>query len=284
MRAVPFDAVAEAAKELFLETHFHLREDIRLALERAWEREEEPARTYIGLLLENAILASKGEVPLCRDTGVPIWFVEMGSELGMEDGLLPQAVEEGVKQAFLQYPSFSPILQDPLDVKSLITDRIPARVHLRIVQGSELRMICMRASALSELSSRLGVLEAGFAERELVEFVRQAVLQAGPWCNPPVLVGVGIGAALDDVARLAREGLLRPVGKPHARLEYARLEQEMLNAVNSLHLGPGGVGGETTALAVHIETAPCHRAAIPVAVSILGHSVRMAEVILTPEI
>lgn len=284
MRAVPFEAVVEAAKELFLETHFHLREDIRLALERAWEREEEPARTYVGLLLENATIASKGEVPLCRDVGVPVWFLEMGSELAMEDGLIHQALEEGVKQAFLQYPSFSPTLRDPLDATSFITDHIPARLHLKIVEGSELRLVCMRVSALSELSSRLGVLDAGFVEQDIVEFVRDAVSTAGPWSNPPVLVGVGLGATLDDVGYLAKSALLRPVGKPHQRLEYARLEQEMLHAVNGLKLGPGGIGGETTALAVHVETAPCHRAAIPVSVSILSHSVRVAEVILTPDV
>jgi fumarate hydratase subunit alpha len=284
MRVVPFDAIVEAAKELFLETHFQLREDIRLALEEACLRENEPARTYLGLLLENAEIAIKENIPLCRDTGLPIWFIEMGCELGMEDGLLRDALQEGMKQAFLQYPFQSPILLDPLDPRSNLPDQIPPMMHLRQIQGSNLRVTCIRATALSELNSRLGILRTGFTNQEIVHFVRDTVKAADAWANPPVIVGVGIGAALEDVGRLAKSALLRPVGKPHQRLEYARLEQDMLVAINQLGIGPGGIGGETTALAVHLEAAPCHRHAIPIAVFIQSHAVRMAEVLLSPEV
>jgi len=280
MRTIIYDQVVEVARELWLETHFQLREDVRLALEGASESEEQPARNYISLLLENAEVAERERLPLSSDSGMPIFFVEMGDELQLDEGTLEGALTEGMKRAFSEFPIRTPWLRDPLSAEQSTREIIPPVVHVELVAGEELKITCMRFGGESEHASRVAFLSPSYTIDDIRNFVVNSIQEARDFINPPCFVGVGIGSSFGRVGLLAKKAILRPIGKPHALLECARLEQELLHEINELGIGAGGLGGSATALAVHVDTAPAFSGAVPIAVHVQGYDTRTSEHIL----
>ncbi|MBK07791.1 MAG: fumarate hydratase [Deltaproteobacteria bacterium] len=276
---IAYETVVDAVRRLCLDTLFCMREDIRFALEQAHEKESQPAKQYISLLLENEVLAQKERIPLHHDPGVPGFFVELGKDTNV-DAFLRAAIDEGVKQSAQEHPVRPQNLQNPFVPESATADTTPSAVHVDIVEGDELKITCVRNLASGELSSRVTFLVPPYSEEDVESFVIESVRQAGVIPEPPVVIGVAVGSSLQNVVGIAKKALLRPVGKPHHVLEHAQFEQELLQSINELGIGPGGLGGLHTALAVHVEVAPSHEEAVPLAVVIQGATLRARQMII----
>lgn len=280
MKVIQYAEIVQAVSQACREIHFRLPQDVLAALERARQLEESPAgQQVLEDILQNAALAGQGETALCQDTGMVVVFAELGQDVQITDGLLSDAINAAVRQAYQGQPFRYSVVQDPLRRKNT-GDNTPAVLHLALVSGSDLRLQIMAKGFGSENMSQVQMLTpaAGWAG------VRQAVIstvrQAGPNPCPPIVVGVGIGGTLDQVTMLAKRALLRPLGSEHADQFYREKEAELLHAINRLGIGPGGLGGQNTCLGVHIEAAPTHIAGLPLAVNLQCHSDRHTEVVL----
>jgi len=214
---------------------------------------------------------------MCQDTGTAVVFVELGQDVHIEGGLLPDAVDEGVRQGYTEGYLRKSMVADPLRRKNT-GDNTPAVVHVDLVAGDRLRLALLPKGGGAENMSRAAMLTPADGERGLRAFVLETVERAGPNACPPVIVGVGIGGTFDTVGQLAKRALLRRVGERHPDPYYAALEEELLAAVNALGIGPMGYGGTVTALDVRIETAPCHIVSLPVAVNMQCHAARVGRV------
>lgn len=277
MRTIAYQDVVKAARELCLNTYFTLRDDVRRALEELLPLEEEPSRGYLQLLLDNAEVAQREQVPLHNDTGELSFFVEMGADVWVEGGALSAALREGVQEAFQDLPIRSFHYTEPLVADTEEVQQQEAAVHLETSDGEALKLTCVRSGSHEMRGFRLFTLQPPFSPEELETAILQLVEEVGGVIEAPLVIGVGLGGSLADVGTLARRALFRPVGKPHHVLEYARIEQGLLDAINNLRIGPGQLGGKTTALAVHVEARPSVRAALPIAIVIQSYAIRIAE-------
>ncbi len=279
MREIDAAEIRQTVKDLFLEASFALGEDVLAALRRAGQDEEsEVGKEIISRLLENAALAKDHHLPICQDTGLATIFVELGQEARIIGGGLNAAIEEGVRQAYEEGYLRKSVCH-PLTRKNT-GDNTPAVIHLDLVPGDRLRIIALPKGGGSENMSRLFMLPPSAGWEGVKERVGQAVSEAGPNPCPPLVLGVALGGAFDTAAREAKRTLLRPLDRPNPDSETADLENELLNAVNNLGIGPQGLGGRITALAVHLTILPCHIASLPLAVNIQCHACRHAEAVL----
>ena len=281
MRELDVSKVTEAVEELCITACYDLPPDVLQALERAYREEEsEVGREIIGICLENAKVAAEERVPICQDTGVTIVFLELGQDLHLVGGDLNQAVAEGVRRGYTKGYLRKSVVTDPLFARRNTGDNTPPIIYTDIVPGENLKITVVPKGTGSENMSALKMLTPAAGPEGVRDFVVQTVDKAGSNPCPPVIVGVGVGGMMDRVALLAKKALLRPVGRPHPEPRVAELEREILEAVNRLGIGPQGLGGRITALAVHIETAPTHIGALPVAVNLQCHAARHAERVL----
>lgn len=277
MRVIEATQIKEEVKRLWVEANLQLPEDIIDALKDSLKKEDsQSGREVIEKILENAEIASKKKIPICQDTGFPVIFISVGGGVKIE-GEITKAIEEGIaegtKEGYLR-PS---IVNHP--IKRINTgDNTPPVIHTEIVPGKNLRIVVMAKGAGSENMSGLKMLRPGDAEKGIAEFVLEQVKNAGANACPPMIVGVGIGGTVEKAMLLAKKASARPLGQPHSVM--AELEKELLEEINSLGIGPAGFGGRTTALAVNVETYPCHMATLPVAVNINCHACRRKEVTL----
>lgn len=277
---ISFHEIRDATCNLCATTLFTLREDIALALQKSIQTEEQPARYYLELLLKNAELANKSQIPLAQDVGMPIFFAEVGDHVDIEGGCLREAMQEGLQQFIQRYPFRFSIFEEPLFSQRQYSDYIPLRLYVDYNSGDQIKLRCIRVHADSEHVSRNAIFSADNLEMALQDFILKTVIHAQLRASPPLLIGVGLGGTLADVGLLAKKALLRPLGKPPQSLASARLEKDLLNTVNQLNIGPGGIGGKTTALAIHIEVAPAMTNAIPLAVHLMGGTPCMGESII----
>ena len=281
MRELDVSKVTEAVEELCITACYDLPPDVLQALEQAYRDEEsEVGREIIGICLENAKVAAQERVPICQDTGVTIVFLELGQDLHLVGGDLNQAVAEGVRRGYTKGYLRKSVVTDPLFSRRNTGDNTPPIIYTDIVPGENLKVTVVPKGTGSENMSALKMLTPAAGPEGVRDFVVQTVDKAGSNPCPPVIVGVGVGGMMDRVALLAKKALLRPVGRPHPEPRVAELEREILEAVNRLGIGPQGLGGRITALAVHIETAPTHIGALPVAVNLQCHAARHAERVL----
>ena len=279
MRKLQAKLITDAVRRLALEAAFELGGTEVKALKRARNAEEGRARRILDIVLENASIARKERLPLCQDTGVAVVFVDLGGELVIVGGTLDDAVEEGVRRAYAEGRLRASMVGDPF-LRRNTGDNTPAVVHVKRVPGDRLRLRFCAKGAGSENMTRLTMLRPADGERGVVEFVTRAVVEGAPNACAPVVVGVGVGGTSELACILAKRALLRPLGERHPDERVARLEEEILEAVNSSGVGPQGLGGRTTALAVHIETHPCHIATFPVCVALDCHAHRHKEAVL----
>jgi len=250
------------------------------AFQKAYDRElSQTGREIIQQLMNNAQIAADEKVPMCQDTGFAVVFVELGQDVHIEGGLLEDAVNEGVRRGYTGGYLRKSIVGHPLE-RVNTGDNTPAVLHVKLVPGEQMKIIVAPKGGGSENMSAIKMLKPAEGVEGVKKFILDTVRAAGPNPCPPVIVGVGIGGTMEKAALIAKEALLRPVGTSSPRPEIAALESEILNDVNALGIGPQGLGGICTALAVHVEIYPAHIASLPVAVNINCHASRHREAIL----
>jgi fumarate hydratase subunit alpha len=278
LREIEAAEITEAVRELCIEANTRLPEDHLAALHRALEEEESPlGREVIGELLENARVARERCVAFCQDTGYAVFFVELGSEVRVVGGGIGAAIDEGVRRGYDEGYLRKSIVRGPVD-RTNTGDNTPAIVYYDVVPGDGLRLTLLVKGAGCDNMSSLKMLTPAEGVEEMKRFVVETVEKAGPNASPPLTVGVGIGGPFERAALLAKKALTRRSGDPNPDPELARLEAELLEAINATGIGPAGYGGTVTALAVHIESFPTHIAAFPVAVNLDCHSHRTSSV------
>jgi len=236
-------------------------------------------KEILAQILENAEIGRSQCEPTCQDTGVSVVFVELGQEVRIAGGALRAAIDEGVRQGYEDGYLRKSIVRHPLD-RVNTRDNTPAIVHVDVVEGDGLRITLMAKGGGCENMSRTAMLAPAQGREGVIDFVVNAVSDAGANPCPPVVLGVGLGGSFDKAALLAKHALLRPVGQPATEPVDAELEAEMLARVNALGIGPQGLGGRTTALAIHVESHPCHIASLPVAVNFDCHAHRHRSAVL----
>ncbi|MDD5174514.1 MAG: fumarate hydratase [Candidatus Omnitrophica bacterium] len=277
MREMDVRKIREAVTELCLKANFELRRDILKALKTALKRETSPrAKNLLKALIENAALAKKKRIAICQDTGFVSVFIELGSSVLLSGGDLAEAVNRGVEDAYRKGYLRKSIVNDPILRKNTNTNT-PSIIHIDIAQGDKVRISVSPKGFGSENKSAIKMLKPTASERDIIDFVLEVVKLAGPDGCPPYILGIGIGGTFDYAAHLSKRALLRPIGFSNRKRHFRRLEKDILKAVNSLGIGPMGLGGKTTALGVNVEEFPTHIAGLPVAVTVSCHATRSAE-------
>jgi fumarate hydratase subunit alpha len=281
MREIQAQDITKAVAVLAQKANFELREDVLAALEQAREKEKSPQGCdVLDKIMENARIARKEKMPLCQDCGVAVVFLEIGQDLHISGVRLDEAVAEGVRQGYQQGYLRKSIVARPFSTRVNTGDNTPPVIHSEVVPGDKLKISFMPKGGGAENMSRLVMLKPGAGEQGIIEAVMAAVKEASGSPCPPLVIGLGIGATAEKAMLMAKKVLLRPVGYPSPDTEVAGLEKKILEVVNKLGIGPLGFGGNTTALAVHAESKPCHFASLPLAINMQCHSARHAEVIL----
>jgi fumarate hydratase subunit alpha len=266
---------------LFQESCHRLPGDVVSALRGACEREESPtSRDILERILENAEVAPREMIPLCQDTGLAVVFIELGQDVHLVGGDLVEAVNEGVRQAYRDGYLRKSVVRQPYTARVNTGDNTPADVWTEIVPGDQVKISVLPKGGGSENMTGLKVLTPSMGRSGLIDYVVSVVDAAGGNPCPPLVVGVGIGGTAEKTMMLAKKALLRPVGQPSVDAEDAALERDLLERINGLGIGSMGYGGTVTALAVHVESFPCHIASLPVAVNIQCHSDRRGTAVI----
>lgn len=280
MREIPVAHIQEAVKAMALEASWKLGEPEKAALRRSAAEEENPAgREVLEALIENYQLAEKEQRPLCQDTGLAIVFLELGQDVHLTGGPLGDAVDQGVRAAYREGRLRCSVLNDPL-LRKNTGDNTPAVIHVELVPGEQIRILFGAKGGGCENCARFRMLKPADGRTGVVRFVTEAVAQAGGQPCPPVVVGVGLGGSFERACWLAKKALFRPLSQPHPQPHLAALERDLLEAINRTGVGPLGLGGTRTAMAVHVEAFACHLTSLPVAVNVDCHSHRHREMVL----
>ena len=278
MRELQTKEITSAVKRLCMEANYYLGEDVLNAVREGLKKEESPlGKDILQQIVENAEIAAKEEVPICQDTGFAVIFVELGQEVRVVNGDFNEAINEGVRQGYTDGYLRKSIVEDPIRRKNT-GDNTPAVIHLEIVPGDKIRIIVAPKGGGSENMSEVKMMKPADGVEGLKRFVVERVEKSGGNPCPPVVVGVGVGGTFEKCAFLAKKALLREIGSKHPDPFYAELEAELLEKINKTGVGPQGLGGRTTALAVHIEVHPCHIASYPAAVNLNCHAARHKEI------
>ena len=271
IRTIRVEEITKNIKEMCIEANHFLSPDMAEAMKCAEKNEEAPlGKQILEQLQENLKIAGEDMIPICQDTGMAVVFLEIGQDVHLEGGALEDAVNEGVRQGYVEGYLRKSVVGDPL-IRGNTKDNTPAVLHTRIVDGDQVKIKVAPKGFGSENMSRVFMLKPAEGIEGVKDAVLTAVKDAGPNACPPMVVGVGIGGTFEKCALMAKEALTREVGS-HSEIEYVKeLEEELLTKINNLGIGPGGLGGTTTALAVNINTYPTHIAGLPVAVNICCH-------------
>ena len=277
MRTIHVDEITKNIKEMCIEANHYLSPDMNVAMKKALDDETSfLGKQILGQLQENLKIAAEDMIPICQDTGMAVIFMEIGQEVHFEGGLLEDAINEGVRQGYVEGYLRKSVVSDPL-IRNNTNDNTPAIIHYKIVASDKVKIKVAPKGFGSENMSRVFMLKPSDGIEGVKNAVLQAVKDAGPNACPPLVVGVGIGGTFEKCAILAKEALTREVGQ-HSNISYIEeMEKELLQKINSLGIGPGGLGGKMTALAVHINTYATHIAGLPVGINICCHVNRHAE-------
>lgn len=271
IRSIDVNIITENIKEMCIQANHFLSKDMDEALKNAECTEKSPlGRQILGQLQENLQIAAEDMIPICQDTGMAVIFLEIGQDVHFEGGYLEDAVNEGVRQGYIEGYLRKSVVGDPL-IRENTKDNTPAILHTKIVPGDKVRIKVAPKGFGSENMSRVFMLKPAEGIEGVKNAILTAVKDAGPNACPPMVIGVGIGGTFEKCALMAKEALTREVGL-HSDIPYVKeLEEEMLMKINKLGIGPGGLGGTTTALAVNIDTYPTHIAGLPVGINICCH-------------
>lgn len=271
IREINASEITKTVREMCIKVNHFLSEDMDNALKKATESEKSDlGKKILDQLQENLKIAGEDMIPICQDTGMAVLFVEVGQDVHVADGLIEDAINEGVRQGYVDGYLRKSVVKDPI-IRENTKDNTPAVIHYSIVAGDKIKITFAPKGFGSENMSRVFMLKPADGIEGVKNAIMTAVTDAGPNACPPMVVGVGIGGTFEKCAILAKKALTREIGK-NSDIEYvAELEKEMLQKINTLGIGPGGLGGTTTALAVNINTYPTHIAGLPVAVNICCH-------------
>ena len=280
MREIPAARIREAVVRLIYEASYCIGPDVETAVRQGLARETTPAaRDVLGQILESYAIARDERVAICQDTGMAVFFFEIGQEVHIA-GAFEDAVNDAVRTAYREGYLRKSVVAEPLFQRVNTGDNTPAVIHARLVPGDKIRILFTAKGFGSENMSRIRMFPPAAGVDGVKQFVIETVAEAGPNPCPPVIVGVGVGGTFEQAALVAKRMTARPVGSHHPDPRYAALEAELLEAVNALGVGPAGIGGATTALAVNIDYRPTHIAGMPVAVNMCCHCARHAEITL----
>lgn len=278
MREITYDSIVRAVKTMTLTAASDLGQDVEGALKGALEREESPVGMgVLEQIVRNVGLAREGADPICQDTGFHVFFVELGSGVRVTGGEIYDAITQGLREGSSEGFLRNSILGDPLE-RVNTGDNTPPVVHVELVPGDRLKLTLAPKGGGSENMSRLAMLKPADGEEGVRKFVVETISLAGGNPCPPVIVGVGIGGTFEKCAMLAKKAVTRSIGSVNPVERYAKMERELLDKINGLGVGPMGLGGRVTALAVYVETYPCHIASLPVAVNVNCHAARHSHV------
>ncbi len=271
MRDINTQVIVQNVKEMCIEANHFLSPDMKKVFEKAASEEKSPlGRQILGQLEENLKIAGNDMIPICQDTGMAVVFVKVGQEVHIEGGSLTDAINEGVRQGYVEGYLRKSVVKDPIERENT-KDNTPAVIHYDIVPGDKVDIIIAPKGFGSENMSRVFMLKPADGIEGVKDAILMAVRDAGPNACPPMVVGVGIGGTFEKCALLAKKALTRNLDEERSTGYVRELEDEMLEKINSLGIGPGGLGGSKTALAVNVETYPTHIAGLPVAVNICCH-------------
>ena len=275
MREIDSKVITEQVKKLCIEGNIYLGEDVIKSFKENLQKEESNlGKDILNILIENAQIAKETKIPLCQDTGMAVFFVEVGQEVIVKGDTLTEAINKGVSEGYtegyLRKSVVSPITRD----------NTPAIIHYEMIKGDKIKIQYAPKGFGSENMSKLKMLKPSDGIEGVKNFILETVSEAGPNPCPPIVVGVGIGGTVDKCAQIAKKSLFRDIGQHNENEMIANLEKEMIKKINDLGIGPQGFGGNTTALAVNIETFPTHIAGLPVVVNINCHSARHKQVII----
>ena len=281
MREIHTDQITETVARLCIESNYFLGQDVLSAVRRYRQAEVSPVgREVLDQILENAEIAHREQMPLCQDCGLTVIFIELGQDVHISGIDLNEALTQGVREGYQDGYLRKSMVDRPFSARINTKDNTPPVTHTTVVPGNQLKIIVAPKGGGSENMSQLAMLKPADGREGVVQFVVEAVRKAGANPCPPIIVGVGVGGSAEKAVWLAKHSLLREVGQPSPDPEIAELEADILERVNRIGIGPQGFGGLTTALAVHVETFPCHIASMPVAVNIQCHSARHKEAVL----
>ena len=271
MRELLVEKITDAVKEMCISINYELSEDMSCALRAAVDKEESPlGKQVLEQLQENLVIAREDRIPICQDTGMAIVFLEIGQNVHLTGGDLEEAVHTGVRQGYEEGFLRKSVVGDPL-LRVNTKDNTPAVIYTRIVPGEKVKITVTAKGFGSENMSRVFMLKPAQGVEGVKDAILETVREAGPNSCPPVVVGVGIGGTFEKAALMAKQALLRPVGEKAPEAHIRELEEELLEKINAFGIGPAGLGGRVTALAVNINTYATHIAGLPVAVNMCCH-------------
>lgn len=281
MRTLSVTQITQTIKTLFIEANVDIGSSMLSALQRHRESEASPiGQSVLAQIIENDEIAKTKRMPICQDTGMSVVFVKLGQDVHLVDGNLNEAIHEGVRQAYRDGYLRKSVVSDPLFDRINTKDNTPAVIHVDIVPGDQVELEVMPKGFGSENMSALKLFAPSAGLTGIKRFILETIKNAGPNACPPMIVGIGIGGTFEMAALLAKKAVLRSTDHPATDVRYAQLEVELLKEANELGLGPAGLGGTTTAMAINIETYPTHIASIPVAINISCHASRHAKAVV----
>lgn len=275
MKEINVARIIPIVKKLCIDANYYASPDVVERIRYFMEKEESPtARDILKLMLENHKIAAEEQMPMCQDTGVAVVFVELGQDVHLVGGDFNEAINEGVRQGYQEGYLRKSMVDDPVIERKNTKDNTPALIYTEIVPGNSLKITVAPKGGGAENMSEVKMMKAADGIEGVKDFVVDRIKRSGGNPCPPVVVGVGIGGSFERCALLAKKALLRPLTEPHPDPKWARVEEEILERINRLGIGPQGLGGRTTALAVQILAMPCHIASMPVAVNVNCHAHR----------
>ena len=280
MRTIHVNDVTGNIREMCIEANHYLTPDMDAALKNAVETEKSGlGKQILNQLQDNLKIAGEDMIPICQDTGMAVVFMEIGQDVHFEGGSLEEAIHEGVRQGYVEGYLRKSVVKDPL-IRENTKDNTPAIIHYSIVSGDQVKITVAPKGFGSENMSQIKMLTPSAGIEGVKQFILDAVKYAGPNPCPPIVVGIGIGGTFEKAAQLAKKATLRPINTKNEDPRYAKLEDELIEEINKMGFGPAGLGGNTTAIGVNVETYPTHIAGMPVAVNICCHAARHKEAVI----
>ena len=280
-RQIEASEITLAVKKMFMDCNYFIGDDILSAIKSSYEEESLPvAKDVLKQLIDNHEIASSEEIPICQDTGMAVLFVEYGDKVTVANGSFTDAVNEGVRRAYIDGYLRKSVVSDPVFDRINTKDNTPAVIHTQIVPGDKIKITAGGKGFGSENMSAVKMLTPSAGVEGVKKFILETVEHAGPNPCPPMVIGVGIGGTFEKAAELAKRATMRRIDTSNPNKRYAELEKELLEEVNKMNIGPAGLGGKTTALGLNIETYPTHIAGMPVAVNICCHASRHKECVI----
>ena len=275
MRTIKYNDIKDSVKEIFLDANYNIDEEVFQELKKAYQREKnDTAKFVLDTIIKNDEIAKKEKMPICQDTGMAIVFIEIGKDVNIDNGLLSDAINEGVRNAYKEGFLRKSVVNDPLFERKNTKDNTPAIIHTEIVSGDKLKITAVPKGFGSENMSRIKMLKPADGIEGVKKVILETVKEAGPNPCPPIIIGVGIGGSFEKAALISKKALTRSIKINNENQKYAELENELVEEINGLDIGPGGFGGKTTCLGVNIEYFPTHIASLPVALNICCHAYR----------